>query len=60
MLRFLDSRLLDIAHCTRCNGSFIVHALDLQAHYVCGLCAPPSRAGKTVQLRPRAVAALPA
>jgi flagellar transcriptional activator FlhC len=46
LLRYLESKLLDTARCTRCGGRFVVHPLDLSRNYVCGLCAPPSRAGK--------------
>jgi flagellar transcriptional activator FlhC len=47
MLRYFDSRLLSFAACRQCRGNFIVDALDLNDDFVCGLCAPPSRAGKT-------------
>lgn len=46
LVRFLDKRILGTAPCTRCSGRFVVHALDLHDHYVCGLCNVPSRAGK--------------
>jgi len=46
LLRYLDSSLLARHGCQRCNGLFIVNALDLHEHYLCGLCAPPSRAGR--------------
>ncbi len=45
LLRFLGS-LLDTVACTRCDGNFITHCLELKRNYVCGLCRPPSRAGK--------------
>ena len=47
LLRYFDSKLLCLAGSTRCQGNFIVNALDLNDGFVCGLCAPPSRAGKT-------------
>jgi flagellar transcriptional activator FlhC len=46
LLRFLDSKLLQVIPCERCHGRFVVHSLDLHDHFVCGLCSPPSRAGK--------------
>ena len=46
LVRFLGS-LLETVPCTRCGGSFISHRLDLHRSYVCGLCHPPSRAGKS-------------
>jgi flagellar transcriptional activator FlhC len=47
LLRYCDSKLLTMAACRQCRGNFIVDALDLNDDFVCGLCAPPSRAGKT-------------
>lgn len=47
LLRFLHSKLLQTIPCERCNGRFVVHALDLHDRFVCGLCSPPSRAGKS-------------
>ena len=46
LLRFLGS-LLEAVPCTRCGGNFITHCQDLKRDYVCGLCRPPSRAGKS-------------
>ncbi|HUX26152.1 MAG TPA: flagellar transcriptional regulator FlhC [Burkholderiales bacterium] len=46
LLRFLGS-LLETVPCTRCGGNFITHRLGLNSNYVCGLCRPPSRAGKS-------------
>jgi flagellar transcriptional activator FlhC len=46
LVRFLGC-LLDSVHCTRCGGSFITHKFEFNRSYVCGLCRPPSRAGKT-------------
>ena len=47
LVRFFDSNMLQLSACTRCTGLFVAHAHDLQNHYVCVLCRPPSRAGKT-------------
>jgi flagellar transcriptional activator FlhC len=46
LVRFLGS-LLQTVPCKRCGGHFIVHRLELNSNFVCGLCRPPSRAGKT-------------
>lgn len=46
LVRFLGS-LLETVPCTRCGGNFITHRQDLNRNYVCGLCRPPSRAGKS-------------
>jgi flagellar transcriptional activator FlhC len=47
LVRFFDSGMLQITPCCRCGGHFVAHAHDPQHHFVCGLCQPPSRAGKT-------------
>lgn len=47
LMKFLDSRLLGTRPCDGCGGRFVVHSLDLHREYVCGLCRPPVRAGKT-------------
>jgi flagellar transcriptional activator FlhC len=47
LLRYFDSKLLQTAPCTRCKGQFVTHTLELYDHYVCGLCNPPSRAGRS-------------
>ncbi|APD12655.1 flagellar transcriptional regulator FlhC [Pandoraea sputorum] len=47
LVRFFDSKMLQMTPCTRCGGHFVTHAHEPHGQYVCGLCAPPSRAGKT-------------
>lgn len=47
LVRFFDSDMLQLSSCTRCTGRFVAHAHDPRAGYVCVLCRPPSRAGKT-------------
>ena len=49
LVRFYDSKLISTARCSCCGGNFVVHQLDLHRDYRCGLCAPPSRAGKGVK-----------
>lgn len=56
LVRFFDSDMLQLSACTRCTGLFVAHAHEPQNHYVCVLCRPPSRAGKTGKA-PRAPAA---
>ena len=46
LLRFLGN-LLETVLCSRCGGHFIAHRQDINSDYVCGLCRPPSRAGKS-------------
>jgi len=47
LVRFLEAKMLEIAACTECRGQYVVHALELHRHYVCGICRVPARAGKT-------------
>jgi flagellar transcriptional activator FlhC len=47
LVRFFDAKLLQLTGCNECGGKFVVHANELYANYVCGICRPPSRAGKT-------------
>ena len=47
LVRFFDSGMLQTNTCTRCGGHFVAHAYDLRQGFICGLCQPPSRAGKT-------------
>lgn len=51
MVRFFDAQMLRTAPCTKCGGNFVIHSMDLCSNYVCGLCIPPSRAGKTKKSR---------
>lgn len=59
LVRFFDSDMLQLSTCTRCTGLFVAHAYDPKSNYVCVLCRPPSRAGKTSGT-PRAVIVKPA
>ena len=47
LVRFCEARMLTTVPCTQCTGRFIMHAMDLQQNYICGMCHVPSRAGKT-------------
>ena len=47
LVRFFNAKMLQLVGCTECGGHFVVHANELYADYVCGICHPPSRAGKT-------------
>lgn len=51
LVRFIDHGMLSMARCDKCGGHFVVDRFDLNAHYVCGLCHMPSRAGKTRKAR---------
>lgn len=45
LLRFFESELLELMPCQSCGGRFVVHAHTPGQDFVCGICAPPSRAG---------------
>lgn len=47
LVRFFDAKMLQLTGCCECGGRFVVHTHELHANYVCGICRPPSRAGKT-------------
>ena len=47
LVRFFDAGMLQLTACNECGGHFVVHTNELYANYVCGICRPPSRAGKT-------------
>ena len=48
LVRFFESGMLEQVPCTVCGGHFVTHAHGvIRNSYVCGLCQPPSRAGKT-------------
>ena len=51
LVRFFESDLLEVASCKTCSGHFVVHAHTPSHDYVCGICQPPSRAGKTAARR---------
>jgi flagellar transcriptional activator FlhC len=49
LMRFFENNLLQLGRCTRCGGQFVVHTYTPIQDYVCGICQPPSRAGKTLR-----------
>jgi flagellar transcriptional activator FlhC len=54
LVRFFDSGMLQLSECRQCGGRFIAHAHDLQSNFVCAICRPPPRAGKTRAAKTRA------
>ena len=61
LVRFFDSGMLQLSSCRQCGGHFIAHAHDPQTDFVCAICRPPPRAGKTrAAARARANAGAPA
>jgi flagellar transcriptional activator FlhC len=51
LVRFFECNMLTTQHCQECSGKFVVHKFDLNHNYTCGLCNPPSRAGKTKRVK---------
>lgn len=51
LVRFFESEMLELAPCTCCDGQFVVHAHTPVQNFVCGICMPPSRAGKSGKAR---------
>jgi flagellar transcriptional activator FlhC len=47
LVRFFQSKMLELATCDKCKGKFVINGMDLNQNYLCGLCHMPSRAGKT-------------
>ena len=46
LVKFVDNGMLTMTPCSKCGGHFVTHPHEIARHYVCGLCAPPARAGK--------------
>ncbi len=47
LVKFVDNQMLTMTRCSKCGGNFITEPYENQRHYVCGLCEPPARAGKS-------------
>lgn len=47
LIRFFNAGMMELVSCVDCGGHFVTHTNELNAHYVCGICHPPARAGKT-------------
>ena len=61
LVRFFNAGMMELVSCRECSGHFVMHTNELHADYVCGICHPPARAGKTnaarVQLAAEALVA---
>ena len=51
LIRFFDAEMMQLTTCHECGGQFVVHMHELCDTYTCGICKPPSRAGKTKKSR---------
>ena len=47
LIRFFEAGMMQLTRCKECGGQFVVHTHELTDDYSCGICRPPSRAGKT-------------
>lgn len=47
LVRFFKAGMMQLVPCRECAGYFVTHTNELHRHYVCGICHPPARAGKT-------------
>ena len=47
LVKFIDTHLLGTAECAKCGGHFVTEPHTYAKSYVCGLCVPPARAGKS-------------
>ena len=50
LVKFVDSDMLCLTHCAHCGGHFVTHSHEYGdgfKPFVCGLCEPPARAGKS-------------
>lgn len=47
LVRFFESEMLQMIPCESCQGHFIAHAHEPAQGFICGICKPPPRAGKT-------------
>lgn len=53
LLRFFESGLVQLSQCKQCQGLYIQHAHDPANDFICAICKPPPRAGKTRARRKR-------
>ncbi|WP_250459755.1 flagellar transcriptional regulator FlhC [Microbulbifer litoralis] len=51
LVRFFESGMFELSVCNSCRGHFVNHAHTPSQDFVCGICQPPSRAGKTRKRR---------
>jgi len=47
LVKFVDNNMLTLTRCSQCGGHFVTEPYENSRHYVCGLCEPPARAGKS-------------
>lgn len=47
LVKFVDNQMLAMTRCSKCGGHFVSEPYENARHFVCGLCEPPARAGKS-------------
>ncbi|WPB55560.1 flagellar transcriptional regulator FlhC [Xylophilus sp. GOD-11R] len=47
LLKFVDASMLELTTCSKCKGRFVTEPYENAKHFVCGMCNPPARAGKS-------------
>ena len=47
LVKFIDNNMLTMTKCSKCGGHFVTESYENSRHFVCGLCEPPARAGKS-------------
>lgn len=47
LIKFVDNQMLTMTRCSKCGGHFVTEPYENARNYVCGLCEPPARAGKS-------------
>ncbi len=47
LVKFIDTQQLASSQCSKCGGHFVAEPHNHYKTYVCGLCVPPARAGKS-------------
>lgn len=58
LIRFFKAGMMQLSSCRECGGYFVAHANELHDNYVCGICHPPARAGKTKAAKQASIAAM--
>lgn len=49
LIRFFENGMFQLSTCKHCHLDFVNHAHTPDSDYVCGICQPPSRAGKPLR-----------
>ncbi|NBS47669.1 MAG: flagellar transcriptional regulator FlhC [Betaproteobacteria bacterium] len=47
LVKFMDNQMLSMTRCSHCGGHFVSEPYENARNYVCGLCEPPARAGRS-------------